>query len=141
MASDISFNKDLDKITERDMVYDIVERLRLGKDFYFEDIDHPSALAGEYLLSLFKYLGKTIPKKVLDNIENIKIASIVLNAGATTASVRINGATRVLSAYSDVNNFDYTEVINTTTSSGALVCSITNNKPSTRGEIIKIYAL
>lgn len=89
MANNDSFNKLLDKITESEVVYDFVERLKLGKDFvmtYFDASTKKIFSAGTKLLDLFRPLYMNLPPLILNNIGKIQTLNLKISKGSKSCS-------------------------------------------------------
>lgn len=110
------FNKDLDKITEREVVFDFVERLRLGKNFYigFQSVAKKLYTAKTKLLDLFKPLYMALPSFMLDNLNNIEVTYININKGENVchATIKVDGKYKILNVRDQTTQFDVTPCFN-----------------------------
>lgn len=143
------FNKDLDKITEAEVVFDFVERLSIGKIFTLSRRLFNSSLVG----TLFS--AKT---KLLDIIERIFISlpaqlvvpdklmayRIPITKGATTISQNFTDSSaanyNLQAAYTDKARVDVTSIIGIThTNNTTITVSIKFDSPYPYNDIIMVY--
>lgn len=83
------FNKELDKITQAEVVYDFVERLRIGKDFNVGNYTFPanSKLRDEVIRKLYNLL----PQSLVASAGNLNDAiKYHINKGATSINIEID---------------------------------------------------
>lgn len=99
-----AYNKNLDKITERELVYDIVERLKLGKDLKTKDVGETTTIlfkAGTYLLDLFKFILSCLPTALLLEIGKVDKKVIYVTANKPISKNFDGEYTSIYRAYSD----------------------------------------
>ena len=109
--NNIPFDLTLDKATERELVYDIVERLSLGKDLtegttlYFK--------AKTKLVDIFKRLILNLPPSLVLHFADIKIGIISISAGQKSGTCRLSGLKEgeIVLAYSEQTQMDIKELI------------------------------
>ena len=74
MANNLPFQQPIDLITEREMVYDIFERSKLGHDL--KDLDNTYFKAGTFLTDLIKKFIYMLPHTLVLNFLNVKVGEI-----------------------------------------------------------------
>lgn len=142
MANNIEFRPEIDRVTEREMVYDIVERLKLGRDLpYKYNSNVYLGHAGDYLLDMFQRFSFMIPTSILDEIENIKTGVITIAAGTKGGSIAIPGASNIIRAYSEATGMDVQYSLTTAVTNGNLTASISTDVAYSKDDKIKIYAV
>ena len=135
----IPFDDALDKVTEREMVYDIVERLSLGKDL--RDAERIYYQNKTPLLDLIRKLITLEPVPVILNYFDIKVGYINIRANGFSGNTTIDGASSVVYAYSQQTGIDMTSFISTSRDTfNNLICSYGSEQPYLNDDIIKIYA-
>ena len=136
------FNESIDKLTERELVYDIVERLALGKDLKTGSIVNHNA--GEQLTEVLNKLISTQPPEVILNYLKVKCGYIKISAGGKTGSIAISGLQdrKVILAISEQMGIDVKDCLSVTNiSADTIICSMTTDAPYKNDEYIKIYAI
>lgn len=133
------FNDDIDKITERELVYDIVERLKLGRDF--EMLPGAIYRAGTFLLDLFKGLAVLFPTSFLLHIMDVKTAYIHIDAGGTSGTCALpnNQAVTILRAYSEQTQMDVKECVLVSGSANNYTATFSCDIALLKEDYIKIY--
>ncbi len=134
------FQNDIDKVTERELVYDIVERLSLGEDL--GEIDNTLWTRGTLITTILKKLAYALPASITLNMLNVKTGVITINAGQSSGSTVITNLNNnvLLMAVSEQTGCDIKDCIQTNVSGNNVTYSITVNTPYTKNEYIKIYA-
>ena len=134
------FQNDIDKVTERELVYDIVERLSLGEDL--GEIDNTLWTRGTLITTILKKLAYALPASITLNMLNVKTGVITINAGQSSGSTVITNLNNnvLLMAVSEQIGCDIKDCIQTNVSGNNVTYSITVNTPYTKNEYIKIYA-
>ena len=134
------FQNDIDKVTERELVYDIVERLSLGEDL--GEIDNTLWTRGTLITTILKKLAYALPASITLNMLNVKTGVITINAGQSSGSTVITNLNNnvLLMAVSEQTGCDIKDCIQTNVSGNNVTYSITVNTPYTKNEHIKIYA-
>ena len=98
MAQKTPFNYDLDKITEREVVYDFVSRLSLGKDFINKDYDSGAnsgdkqiILPAEMMLKdeVLMNMIRTMDISDIHHLDSIKTTYSAINAGVHIVNIKI----------------------------------------------------
>lgn len=140
MANNLPFQQPIDLITEREMVYDIFERSKLGHDL--KDLDNTYFRAGTFLTDLIKKFIYMLPHTLVLNFLNVKVGEIHVAAGSKTGSCTISGLNegKVILAYSQQMQIDVSENINTVGSNN-LLCTIATDVPYLKDDYIKVYAI
>lgn len=104
------YDKDLDKITEAEVVYDFVERLNLGKDLElpYGSKDQKKIIfkAKTLLLDILKFILSLLPPSIVFDRENISTCVIKLPVGTSTAACSFDGNVSIYRAYSDRSGLD-----------------------------------
>ena len=138
--NNIPFDLTLDKATERELVYDIVERLSLGEDL--GEIDNTLWTRGTLITTILKKLAYALPASITLNMLNVKTGVITINAGQSSGSTVITNLNNnvLLMAVSEQTGCDIKDCIQTNVSGNNVTYSITVNTPYTKNEYIKIYA-
>lgn len=137
----IRFDQDLDKITERELVYDIVERLKLGKDLY-----EGNALiykAGTFLTECLKRCVLNLPASLVARFADIKIDVMQINPGASTGYCTFTDLKegKVLLAYSEQTQMDIKETLTIHNAGSTMTCIMDADSAYIHGDHIKIYAV
>ena len=88
----IPFDKLIDKATERELVYDIVERLSLGKPMYNE-LNSLYYEANTMVTDVFKKIIKMLPPDVEADYSKIQVANMEIPAGSKSGICRFNDLT------------------------------------------------
>ena len=136
----VPFNDEKDKVSEREMVYDIVERMTLGKDL--TEGSNVLWRAKTFITDIWKKLAYMLPPIVSLNILKVKVGIIEINAGSTSGSVTITDLEhkQVLLAVSQQNGCDLKDCLTISTSDNNIVCSLSVDAPFLSKEYIKVYA-
>ena len=100
------FSNEIDKITERELVYDIVERMVLG-----ENLSEGSNVLwekGTFITEIWKKLAYMLPPSITLNLLNIKVGVLSIPKNSTTGSVTITNLKNreVVLAISEQNGCD-----------------------------------
>lgn len=138
----LPFNESIDKITERELVFDIVERLKLGRDITNGSVVQLNA--GTYLTDVISKLISMMSPEVTLDYNNMKCAYIKISAGHKSGSIMINGLNeqKVVLACSKQTGADITECINVEPNGeDGIICTMTSDAPYYNDEYIKIYAI
>ena len=115
--TDYPFNYELDKITEKETVYDFVERLKIGRDFLlsdFSNIENSIYKVNSSLLDLIKTTYISLPYTLAFN-ETQKVVCIKIPKDSLAASTMIDlenyETYEVLIAYLDKLRVDISSAI------------------------------
>lgn len=111
------FNKDLDKVTEREVVYDFIERLTFGKtsNVEYANLDASKLIEGKEtkLIDLIKVYNYLLPNDLQYVLANSGVAidkSCVVKYNLNTyKTIELSGQYRLMYAYSDKLRFDITK--------------------------------
>lgn len=139
-----SYDKNLDKITEAEVVYDFVERLRLGKDLAlpYEGKNKVVFLAKTLLLDILKFILNLLPPSIVFDYQNISINTMPIPVGTETISCTFTGNVYVYRAYSDRGGMDvascFTSVYDSTTNKTTCTFKVDTGYPYE--DYISIYA-
>lgn len=140
MPNNFEFHSEIDKITERELVYDIVERMSLGKNL--SEGTNILWKAGTLITDMWKKLAYMLPPSITLNFLKVKVGVISIPAGSTSGAVTItnieNGS--ILLAQSQQNGSDVKECITVVRNGNNIVCTMSTDIAYTHNEYIKIYA-
>ena len=138
-----AFDKDLDKITEREVVYDFVERLSIGKDFPLE-YDGVSTKVFSAFTKLrdgvLAYVLNLLPPSLVFNYVGMKVYHLPINVGDHSKSITLTGNYNLHRAYSDKLRSDISSAMTVTHSGGNTVISYNTDTNYIYDDIISIYA-
>ena len=140
--ANVPFEREKDRVTEREMVYDIVERLKIGRDLKYKD--NPNiylGYAGDYLLDLFQRFAQAIPDTVLANLDTLKTTALKISAGTKGNTTTILNANSILMAFSESTGMDVGDVLTVTKSGSNLVVALTAEVNYNKDDTIKIYTI
>ena len=137
------FNESIDKITERELVHDILERLVLSKDL--KDGIYTNHKLGDSLTDIInKLISTTQSPEVILNYLKIKCGNLRITAGNKSGSVTITGLQdcRVILAQSTQMGIDVKDCLSIASGgAGSIICTMVTDAPYTNDEYIKIYAI
>lgn len=86
--AEFEFNPDIDKITERELVPNIYERVTIGEDLKHFDDDSKTFFKRETHLNIIdSKIIASFPTSLSDNIENIHIGSVDIDRDGMTTYV------------------------------------------------------
>ena len=139
-----SFDKNLDKITEAEVVYDFVERLRLGKDLElpYGGTNKVIFIAKTLLLDILKFILKVLPPSIVFDRENISVNPMQIPVGTKTLSCTFDGNVFVYRAYSDRSGMDISNCFTTAydSSTNKTTCTFTVDTGYPYEDYVTIYA-
>ena len=138
----LPFNSKIDKITERELVFDIIERETLGKDLTNDDGDVTFWKAGTFITAIWRKLVMMLPPTITLNFLKVKVGVIDIPIGSKGGTVNISGLenNQILLAQSQQTGIDIKECINTTVSGNNMICTLTTDVAYSNEDHIKIYA-
>lgn len=161
-----TFNKDLDKVTERETVFDFYERLPIGKNLYLDSVRNAESNNGTIQLfednrlifennslmqTIIKKIMYSLPGFAIDNLADIKSYNIIVPKGRTgTFSVNVPGQLgNILMAISNCTGIDVSSEITRSMDSensqtgtmNRTIFSYTVNYPYDNDDIITVYVL
>ena len=140
------FNEKLDKITEREVVYDFISRLKYGKDVV--DLDDESTILFPQNTKVKETIQRLImqfPDRISKNLKNIHTGALVLNTGSVTYNISIpkegTKEPTILLAYSERTGFDLTDCLieGTSNDSGSVLYNLNLDVPFNNRDTIKYY--
>ena len=134
------FSNEIDKVTERELVYDIVERMVLG-----ENLSEGSNILwekGTFITDIWKKLAYMLPPSITLNLLNVKVGVISIPKDESTGTVTITNLKNreVILALSEQTGCDVKECISTVVSGNNIICTMNVDTPYTKNEYIKVYA-
>lgn len=137
----IPFDKLIDKVTERELVFDIVERLKLGKQM----INDSGTLyydANTMVTDVIKKLVSMAPPDVNDDYSNIQVEDIHIRAGEKSGTCLFTGLSKnqIVLAYSQQTQMDIKQAIQTSSGTDGFRCIFTSKVPFINDETIKVFA-
>lgn len=140
MANIPAFNAELDKITEREVVYDFVSRLKIGKSF--TDPDNESTIIFDPPTKLKDIMRKAVmalPTTIALNLDEIHTTYINIQANNeyNEISIVFPSKTTLLLAYSERTQTDLTSLF--TPSENNTKYTMTIDVPYENTDIIKFY--
>lgn len=138
--NNIPFNSDIDKITERELVYDIVERSTLGKDLKENNVLFWKK--GTFLTDIFKRLVSFLPLPVTLHLYDVQIQYIHIGAGQKAGVCTFSNLSsgEILLAYSQQTQMDVKDTIVISGDKTRLTCTLNTTVPYHKDEYIKVYA-
>ena len=138
----IPFNERLDKITERELVYDILNRLTWGRPItgangaIYADVNTTLSDTLSQLAIMAAPTGMT-------NLSKTKTANLVVQKDSTAGVCSIPSpdgtSIRIVKAVSQQTGIDYTELCTTTTANNVTSIMFTCTAPMLHQEVIKVY--
>ena len=137
----IPFDETKDKITEQELVGDILDRLKLvypvadSSRTYFE--------SGTGIPEMIIKQISTLPhKEVINNYKSLKCADLVIDAGSRGGTVAINSPEplTLLYAFSTQTGWDVKDFVHVFTRDGTTIFTINSTIPFNNSDTIKIYA-
>ena len=136
------FNQELDKITEREVVYDFVSRLTIGKDMMCQDTGKTSHVlfpAKTNFKRIVAKIASMLPTKVMLNMDNIQTKHWEVKTGTQILVTHIDG--EILAIYSEQLGMDILRCFTkgNPDSTGHNVYSMTLDVPYTNDDTLKIY--
>lgn len=110
--SDIEFNPNLDKITERETVYDFFDRLTVGRDTSVDINNTAITLHSNDNIKniLAKLLYFALPEQFPYIISNIKTTFINVNANSLDIKFHIPKNSNIIAIYSDKTGDDLIDI-------------------------------
>ncbi len=134
------FSNEIDKVTERELVYDIVERMVLG-----ENLSEGSNILwekGTFITDIWKKLAYMLPPSITLNLLNVKVGVISIPKDESTGTVTITNLKNreVILALSEQTGCDVKECISTVVNGNNIICTMNVDTPYTKNEYIKVYA-
>lgn len=141
MATTNGFNHELDKITERETVYDFVSRLKFGKDVT-NTIEHGTTQrtlfsAGTKLKEVISRLVMLLPTYVLKdtNVTKVVVSRLDIPVGSSSVTISKPDGKTLLRAISESTGQDITSCF--TLSSNTYKMSM--DTPYTVADTVKMY--
>ena len=138
--NNIMFDEQVDKITERELVYDIIERMSLG-----HDLKEGTTLffkAKTMLTEVLKRLIANLPPSLVIYFSDIKVGIIHIKAGQKAGACTINGRVSsgtVVLAYSEQTQMDVSDCIVTSGGIDDFRCTYQTKVPFIKDEYVKVY--
>lgn len=144
MANVNPFNYELDKITERETVYDFVSRLSIGRDFINKDYDSgansndkqvifpaDSMLKDEILMNIIR----TMDVSDIMHLDKIKTAYKSINAGKKSVTIKIPSGCVLYRIIQEKTGQDVTQCFTKSGDTYTVVFDV----PTTHEDIYKAY--
>ena len=152
--ADLPFNESIDKVTEQELVYDIIERMKLGRDMAYEGISYYPArfnlneIIGELCKWAIPYYIEN-PNIINTEIQQLNFhkltrGTIYIKAGETSGAISIPALQerKIAYAISRHTGFNITPCINARENeyTHELICTYVVETPHTHDDAIDIYA-
>lgn len=150
MANVEPFNYKIDKITERETVYDFVSRLSIGKDFYNEDYSYDAVTNQDSKRHIFP-AGAKLKEDILMNIirtmdvvdiqhlDTIKTLYATVKAGEMAVTITPYGPYSSLKLYRIIQQSTGHDVTKCFTKSNAGSYTATFDVPTSHSDVYKAY--
>lgn len=141
--SNINFNPNLDKITEREVVYDFFDRLAIGKDTNIDEYNDTKILnQNDNVKSLLTKLLFNLPSEIISIITSIKSKSINISVYDINISFTLPKNSTICLIHSEKNNDNLTEIFEKNTEyndndSDEYIMNL--DCPYINDDVIKIY--
>ena len=138
--ANVPFNPRVDKITERETVFDFWERLTTGRVLQDPDSSLQLFPADTYLTEIAGKLAMMNHQTLCENIENIHTTFINVASGSN-GSIRVSlptGST-LIKAYSEQSGEDLTDCFDSTDSGTIVDCVMSFAGKFNHADRIKIY--
>lgn len=144
MANVNTFNYELDKITERETVYDFVSRLKTGRAFENKDLDSG---ANDNDVSVIFPAGVKLKDEILSNIirtmdvsdiihlSKIKTSYKSINTGDTSVTIKIPNGCTLYRIIQEKTGYDVTSCFSKSGSNYVATFSV----PATHSDTYKAY--
>lgn len=135
------FNETKDKITERELVSDILSRVSFGKNVLDEN-DIIRIKSGTKLTDTLLSIIHAMPNMIKDNYIDAMYFEMTAKAGTSTATISTRELTehKLIYAMSSNLNMDITECIEMTEIGPTVIFTYSAAIPFTKDDVIKIYA-
>lgn len=138
----IEFNNDKDKITERELVPDILHRLKFSKEIH--DKDNIYFNKQSTFDDIISKLISVLPDKVRENYNKIELGTIYIKAGTSSGSFSIQlppyeFQPKCVYAISQQTGMDYSDCIEQNTFNGITTFSLNVADNFINDDYIRIY--
>ena len=145
MANTSGFNRPLDLITEREVVYNFVTRLMIGEDWTDPEYSNTIFSQNLHLKNILRQIAKYLPTSVYNNLQTLETTYAEVSSGDTSVHLNIYG-TQLLLAISERTGQDLTDAftfMQNTTYNGksAMEYMMTTDVPYENDDIIRFYAI
>ena len=139
----IPFNESLDKITNNELVYDILERLKFGNQ-HVDSNDNIVINKDEKLINvLLKLMNVNMPTNTFSESANLKIYDLHLQKNNNKASIIVTDTIehKLIKAVSEETGIDYTNLISVVFDQDNRQCivSFQSKEDFYNNETIKLY--
>jgi len=138
------FNSELDKITERELVFDILDRLSLGRNVMSDDGNDIYIDKGSKLTDILRnIINLNINDSDKEYYKYLKIVTMKIPAGASLAIVSIGGLKyrKILKAISKQTGMDYIDCLETYGDNNLWNIEFKSDSSFTHDDEIKLYLI
>lgn len=135
------FNESKDKITERELVHDILSRVSFGTNV-LDETGTIRIKSGTKLTDALLSIIHAMPNAIKDNYVDAMYFEMDAKAGASTATISTNDLAehKLIYAMSSNLNMDITNCIEVTELGPTVIFTYSASTPFTKDDTIKIYA-
>ena len=137
----IPFDETTDKITEQEMVGDILDRLKLT--YPVADSSRTYFDSGTGIPEMvIKQISMLPHKELINNYKNLRCADLVIDAGSRGGTVAIEGPEplTLLYALSTQSGWDVKDFVHVFNRDGTTIFTVNSTIPFNNPDTIKIYA-
>ena len=137
----IPFDETTDKITEQEMVGDILDRLKLT--YPVADSSRTYFDSGTGIPEMIiKQISLLSHKELINNYKNLRCADLVIDAGTRGGTVAIEGPEplTLLYALSTQSGWDVKDFVHVFNRDGTTIFTVNSTIPFNNPDTIKIYA-
>lgn len=136
----VPFDEKVDKITEREVVFDFWERLKTGRVLMDQDSSLHLFSNGTFLSEIASKLAMMNHQTLSENISNIHTTFINVESGAN-GSIRISlpAGSQLIKAYSEQSGEDLTDCFDCTSTGSIVDCVMAFAGKFNHDDRIKIY--
>ena len=138
------FNSEIDKITERELVFDILDRLSLGRNIMSEDGNNIYIDKGSKLTDILRnIIDLNINDSDKEYYKYLKIVTMKIPTGASSAIVSIGGLKyrKILKAISKQTGMDYIDCLKTYGDNNIWNIEFNSDNSFTHDDEIKLYLI
>lgn len=133
-----SFNKNLDKITEYEVVFDFLNRISFGRDIPITSNNNNKIRANTLLSDVINRIYENMPSSFSNQYGDIKRVRVVVNSGNKSVTTTIPGSWEIIRAYSESTGLEVTKTFTKTNGDPTtFVHAVDTPYPTT--DIINLY--
>ena len=138
------FNSEVDKITERELVFDILDRLSLGRNIMSDNGNDIYINKGTKLTDILRnIINLNIDDSYKEYYKDLKIVTMHITAGTSSSIVSVGGLKyrKILKAISKQTGIDYSECLTTNGDNSFWNIEFNNDTNFTNDDEIKLYLI